>query len=136
MVKILQHQYTENVVIQIFIYTGTFSRQFYGREGHWKVSLKEHISSGQTQDWWKKNWLILGTAFRNTSGYPNWIINQVTKQIKVNLRDPVPNIGISNNNEATQTNKQTIVEEHNNKKHLMIPYEGGKTKQVITSEKL
>ena len=73
-------------------------------------------------------------VFRNTNGYPNWIINKVLKQVKTKHRDPVPNSNVSNDNEAAQTSKQTIVEQHDNKKHLlMIPYQGGKGEQVIKS---
>ena len=49
-------------------------------------------------------------VFRNTNGYPNWIINQVFKQIKVKQRDPAPNSHVSSENEATQHRSQAIVE--------------------------
>ena len=63
------------------------------------------------------------TVFRNTNGYPNWIINQVFKQVKAKQRDPMPNSNVSNEIEAAQTSNQTIVEKHDDKKHLlMIPY--------------
>ena len=55
------------------------------------------------------------TVFRNTNGYPNWIINQVFKQVKAKQRDPMPNSNVSNENEATQNSNQTIVEKHDNK---------------------
>ena len=42
------------------------------------------------------------TIFRNTNGYPNWIINQVFEEIKVKQRDPVQNSNVSNENEVTQ----------------------------------
>ena len=73
------------------------------------------------------------TVFRNTNGYPNWIINQIFKQEKAKQRDPVPNTNVSNENEAVQTSNQTIVEKHDDKKHLMIPYQGGKGEQVVKS---
>ena len=74
------------------------------------------------------------TVFRNTNGYPNWIINQVFKQVKAKQRDPMPNSNVSNEIEAAQTSNQTIVEKHDDKKHLlMIPYQGGKGEQVIKS---
>ena len=76
----------------------------------------------------------IGTVFRNTNGYPNWIINQVFKQVKVKQRDPVPNSNVLNKNEATQISNQTIVEKHDDKKHLlMIPYQGGKEEQAVKS---
>ena len=74
------------------------------------------------------------TVFRNTNGYPNWIINQVFKQVKAKQRDPMPNSNVSNKNEAAQTSNQTIVEKHDDKKHhFMIPYQAGKGEQVIKS---
>ena len=74
------------------------------------------------------------TVFRNTNGYPNRIINQVFKQVKAKQRDSVSNSNVSNENEAAQTSNQTIVEKHDDKKHLlMIPYQGGKGEQVIKS---
>ena len=71
------------------------------------------------------------TVFRNTNGYPNWIINQVFKQVKAKQRDPVPNSNVSNEFEAMESSNQTTVEKHDDKKHLMIPYQGGKGEQVI-----
>ena len=72
------------------------------------------------------------TIFRNTNGYPNWIVNQVYEQIKVKQRDPVPNSKVSNENEAPQTSNQTIVKKHDNKKFLLlVPYQGEKGEQVI-----
>ena len=59
------------------------------------------------------------TVFRNTNGYLNWIINQVFKQVKAKQRDPMPNSNVSNEIEATQTSNQTIVEKHDDKKHLL-----------------
>ena len=50
------------------------------------------------------------TVLRSTNGYPNWIINQVFKQIKAKQKDPVPNSNVSNENEAVQTSNQTIIE--------------------------
>ena len=77
---------------------------------------------------------LIRTVFRNTTGYPNWIINQVFKQVKAKQRDPMPNSNVSNEIEAAQTSNQTIVEKHDDKKHLlMIPYQGGKGEQVIKS---
>ena len=74
------------------------------------------------------------TVFRNTNGYLNWIINQVFKQVKAKQRDPMPNSNVSNKIEAAQTSNQTIVEKHDDKKHLlMIPYQGGKGEQFIKS---
>ena len=59
------------------------------------------------------------TAFRNTNGYPNWIINQVFEQTKVKQGDPVPNSNVSN--------ELKVVEKHDDKKYrLMIPYQGEK----------
>ena len=69
------------------------------------------------------------TVFRNTNGYPNWITNQVFGQVKAKQRerDPVPNSNVLRENEAEQTSNQTIVEKHDDEKHLlMIPNEGGK----------
>ena len=43
------------------------------------------------------------TVLRNTNGYPNWIINQIFKQVKAKPREPVPNSNVSNENEAAQT---------------------------------
>ena len=48
---------------------------------------------------------------------------QVFEQVKAKQRDPVPNGNVSNENEATQTSNQTIVEKYNDKKHLLIPYQ-------------
>ena len=46
----------------------------------------------------------------------------------------MPNSNVSNEIEAAQTSNQTIVEKHDDKKHLlMIPYQGGKGEQVIKS---
>ena len=56
------------------------------------------------------------TGFRNTNGYPNWIINQLFKKVKAKKRDPLPNSNVSNKNEAPQTSNQTIVEKHDDKK--------------------
>ena len=55
---------------------------------------------------------------------------QVFEQVKAKQRDPVPN-NVSNQNEATQTSNQTIVEKCDDKKLLMIPYQGGKGEQAI-----
>ena len=61
-------------------------------------------------------------------------INQLFEQIKLKQRDPLPISNVSNKNEATQTRNQTIVEEHDDKKHLlMIPYRGKEGGQVIKS---
>ena len=74
------------------------------------------------------------TGFRNTNGYPNWIINQILKQVKAKQKDPVPNRNNSNKNEAAETSNQTIIEKHDDKKHvLMIPYQQGREEQVIES---
>ena len=44
------------------------------------------------------------------------------------------NGNVSNENEAAQTRNQTIIEKHDDKKHLlMIPNQGGKGEQVIKS---
>ena len=46
----------------------------------------------------------------------------------------MPNSNASNENDAGQTSNQTIVEKHDDKKHLlMIQYKGGKGEQVIKS---
>ena len=46
----------------------------------------------------------------------------------------MPNSNVSNENEAMQTSSQTIVEKHDDKKHLlMMPYQGEKGEQVIKS---
>ena len=96
--------------------------------------MKEHISTAHPQVYWKKELTHIRTVFRNTNGYPNWIINQVFKQVKAKQRDPMPNSNVSNEIEAAQTSNQTIVEKHDDKKHLlMIPYQGGKGEQVIKS---
>ena len=55
---------------------------------------------------------------------------QVFEQVKAKQRDPVPN-NVSNQNEATQTSNQTIVEKCDDKKLLMIPYQGRKGEQAI-----
>ena len=59
------------------------------------------------------------TVFRNINGNPNWIIDQVFKQVKAKQKDPVPNSNVSNENEATETSNQTTIEKHNDKKHLL-----------------
>ena len=66
------------------------------------------------------------------------MINQLLEQVKAKQRDPVPNSNFSNEIEATQTSNQTIVEENDDKKHvLMIPYQGGKDNKLLRqSEKL
>ena len=64
-------------------------------------------------------------VFRNTNGYPNWIINQVFKQIKVKQRDPAPNSHVSSENEATQHRSQAIVEKHDDKN-----YQGEKGERI------
>ena len=56
------------------------------------------------------------TVFRNTNGYPYWIINKLFKQVKAKQRDPMPNSNVSNENEAAQTSNQTIVKKHDDKK--------------------
>ena len=56
---------------------------------------------------------------------------QVFEQVKAKQRDSVPKNNVSNQNEATQTSNQTIVEKCDNKKLLMIPYQGGKGEQAI-----
>ena len=68
-----------------------------------------------TPSLFEKELTHIRTVFRNTNGYPNWIINQVFKQVKAKQRDPVPNSNVSNENEATQTSNQTIVEKHDDK---------------------
>ena len=50
---------------------------------------------------------------------------------KYKQRDPVPNNNVSNQNEATQTSNQAIDEKCDDKKLLMIPYQGGKGEQAI-----
>ena len=46
---------------------------------------------------------------------------------------PISNVS-KNENEASATNNQTIVEKHDVKKHLfMIPYQEGKGEQVLNS---
>ena len=96
--------------------------------------MKEHISTAHPQVYWKKELTHIRTVFRNTNGYPNWIINQVFKQVKAKQRDPMPNSNVSNEIEAAQTSNQTIVEKHDDKKHLlMIPYQGGKGEQAVKS---
>ena len=59
---------------------------------------------------------------------------QVVEQVKAKKRDPVPN-NVSNQNEATQTSNQTIAEKCDDKKLLMIPYQGGKGEQAIKTIK-
>ena len=83
--------------------------------------MKEHISSAHPQVYWKKELTHIRTVFRNANGYPNWVINQVCKQIKTKQRDPVPNSNVSNENEAAQTSNQRIVGKHDKKYLLMIP---------------
>ena len=36
------------------------------------------------------------TVFRNTNGYPDWVINRVFKQVKAKQRDPMSNRNVSN----------------------------------------
>ena len=73
-------------------------------------------------------------VFRNTNGYPNWIINQVFEQIKVKQRDLVPNSNVSNKDKAAGTSNQAIIEEHDDKKYFpMIPCQREKGDQVIKS---
>ena len=43
----------------------------------------------------------------------------------------MPNSNVSNENETTQTSNKTIVERYDDKKHLMIPYQGENGEQVI-----
>ena len=71
------------------------------------------------------------TVFRNTNDYHNWIINLVFEQKKAKQRDPVQNNNASNQSEATQTSNQIIVENCDDKKLLMIPYQGGKGEQAV-----
>ena len=49
------------------------------------------------------------TVFRNTNAYPNWIINQVFKQVKPKQRDPVPNSNVSNKNEAVEEKENRLL---------------------------
>ena len=56
---------------------------------------------------------------------------QVFEQVKAEKRNPVPNNNVTNQNEATQTSNQTIAEKCDDKKLLMIPYQGGKGEQAI-----
>ena len=56
---------------------------------------------------------------------------QVFEQVKAKKRDTVPNNNVTNQNEATQTSNQTIAEKCDDKKLLMIPYQGGKGEQAI-----
>ena len=56
------------------------------------------------------------TVLRNTNSHPNWLIKQLFEQIKIKQRNPVTNSNVSNENEATQTSNQTIVEKHDDKK--------------------
>ena len=134
MIKILQQQYIEKRVILMFIYIGTLSRQHHRREGNWNTEnfSWKSISHLPNPRLLEKELTQIRTVFRNTNGYPNWIINQVFEQIKVKQRDAMPNSNLSNENEATQTSNQTIVENHDDKKHLlMIPYQEEKGEQVI-----
>ena len=46
----------------------------------------------------------------------------------------MPNGNVSNENEVAQISNQTIIEKHDDKKHLlMIPNQGGKGEQVTES---
>ena len=77
------------------------------------------------------------TVFRNTNGYPYWVINQVFEQVKAKQGDTVPTSNVSNENEVTQINNQTKVEKQDDKKHLfMIPYQGGKREQSVRKSKV
>ena len=45
----------------------------------------------------------------------------------------MPNSNVSKENEATQASNQTIVEKHDEKKHLLImSYQGGKENRLLS----
>ena len=48
------------------------------------------------------------------------INKELIEQINVKQWDPVTNSSASNENETTQTNNQTIVEKHDDKKQLLM----------------
>ena len=78
--------------------------------------------------------MYLKISFRANNFIRNNITRSLFKQVKAKQRDPMPNSNVSNEIEAAQTSNQTIVEKHDDKKHLlMIPYQGGKGEQVIKS---
>ena len=104
------------------------------KRGALKTSIERAYLICSTPSLLGKELTHIRTVFRNTNGQPCWIINQLFKQVKAKQRDPIPNSNVSNANEAVQTSNQTIVEKHDDKKHLlMIPYQGGKGELVMKS---
>ena len=62
--------------------------------------------------------------------------NQLFEQIKLKQLNSVQSSMFSNENAATATNNQTIIEKHDKNCLLVIPFQGEKEEQVIESEKL
>ena len=62
--------------------------------------------------------------------------NQLFEQIKLKQLNSVQSSNFSNENVATATNNQTIIEKHDKNRLLVIPFQGEKEEQVIESEKL
>ena len=63
--------------------------------------------------------------------------NQLFEQIKLKQLNSVQSSNFSNENVATATNNQTIIEKHDKNRLIVIPFQGEKEEeQVIESEKL
>ena len=62
--------------------------------------------------------------------------NQLFEQIKLKQLNSVQSSNFSNENVATATNNQTIIEKHDKNRLIVIPFQGEKEEeQVIESEK-
>ena len=97
------------------------------KRGRLKTLVERQYLICSTRSILEKELTHITTVFRNTNGYPNWIINQAFKQKKAKQKDPVTNSNVSNENETTQTSNQIIIEKHDDKKNLLlIPYQGRK----------
>ena len=72
----------------MFIYTGTFTPITWKR-GTLKTLVERAYLICSTPSLLEKELTHIRTVFRNTNGYPNWIINQLFKQVKAKQRDPV-----------------------------------------------
>ena len=63
--------------------------------------------------------------------------NQLFEQIKLKQLNSVQSSNFSNENVATATNNQTIIEKHDKNRLIVIPFQGEKEEeQVIESKKL
>ena len=63
--------------------------------------------------------------------------NHLFEQIKLKQLNSVQSSNFSNENVATATNNQTIIEKHDKNRLIVIPFQGEKEEeQVIESEKL